>query len=297
MFASTRLAAVCCLSLALPVAAGAQQILSDPGPTDRVDETLILDLDDGRVGAKDPTLGGVPISKSSDGDAPVAEMPYIRASADYVKPEGEVSLVDSIKGTGRLRIVTDVAPVYCTGVVFGATLVATSYSCVPGVLDNKRLGATEIEEIRIVLDHVFDDQLLWSAQGYTLRLDTELSSKENGIAILHIEDENAQFAPDRIMRVGQKTPDPDSALWMLSHPRGGPMQFSHCTVESLKGLDLPEKVYAHDCDGGLGATGAPIFDARTGAVVGLHVYHDRAYGMRFASEVVDLANWIADQPY
>ncbi|MBT56397.1 MAG: hypothetical protein CMF72_23755 [Mameliella sp.] len=243
-----------------------------------------------------PRLSGVPLDPASSTDAkPVEEMPYITFAAPDYGDGYEVSIVNSVRGTGRLRVSTDYGPVFCTGFVFGPTVVATSYACVPGVLENPNTHASTIEEIRIVFDHVFPDQRLWSAQGYVLTLDTELSSRETGIAVLHIADPDTSFAADRIQRVGKAIPDPRSPLYMLSHPRGESMQFQHCGAVYSDPAYLPAKTFEHSCQSDFGDLGAPIFDAATGAVVGLHLSHQLSTGRRFAQQTLDLANWIGDQ--
>ncbi|WP_323770268.1 trypsin-like peptidase domain-containing protein [Antarctobacter sp.] len=243
-----------------------------------------------------PKLAGVPLAPASSTDAkPVEEMPYITFAAPTYGDDYEVSIVNSVRGTGRLRVTTDYGPVFCSGFVFGPTVVATSYACVPGILEDPRVGANTIEEIRIVFDHVFPDQRLWSAQGYVLTLDTELSSRETGIAVLHIAAPDTSFSPDRIQRVGKAVPDHRSPLFMLSHPRGGSMQFQHCGAVPTDPAYLPAKTFEHTCQSDYGDLGAPIFDAATGAVVGLHLSHELSTGRRFAQQTLDLANWIGDQ--
>ncbi|WP_417205311.1 trypsin-like serine peptidase [Antarctobacter sp.] len=243
-----------------------------------------------------PQLTGAPLAPATSTDAkPVEEMPYITFAAPTYGDAYEVSIVNSVRGTGRLRVTTDYGPVFCSGFVFGPTVVATSYACVPGILEDPRVGANSIEEIRIVFDHVFPDQRLWSAQGYVLTLDTELSSRETGIAVLRIAAPDTSFAPDRIQRVGKAVPDPRSPLFMLSHPRGGSMQFQHCGAVATDPAYLPAKTFEHTCQSDYGDLGAPIFDAATGAVVGLHLSHELSTGRRFAQQTLDLANWIGDQ--
>lgn len=247
-------------------------------------------------GAPGSQLAGTPIPPTPSTDAkPVEEMPYITFAAPTYGDGYEVSLVNSIRGTGRLRVTTDYGPVFCSGFVFGPSVVATSYACVPGILEDPRVGASTIEEIRIVFDHVFPDQRLWSAQGYVLTLDTELSSRETGIAILRIADPETSFAPDRIQRVGKAVPDHRAPLFMLSHPRGEAMQFQHCSAVETDPAYLPAKTFEHTCQSDYGDLGAPIFDAATGAVVGLHLSHELSTGRRFALQSIDLANWIGDQ--
>ncbi|MBY6114490.1 trypsin-like peptidase domain-containing protein [Mameliella alba] len=243
-----------------------------------------------------PLLAGAPLDPAPSTDVkPVEEMPYISFAAPAYSDGYEVSMLNNVRGTGRIRVTTDYGPVFCSGFVFGPSVVATSYACVPGVLEDPRVGASKIEEIRIVFDHVFPDQRLWTAQGYVLTLDTELSSKETGLAILHIADPDTNFAPDRIQRVGQTTPDPRSPLYMLSFPRGGSMQIQHCGALPTDPAYLPAKSFEHNCQSDYGDLGAPIFDAGTGAVVGLHLSHELSTGRRFALHSVDLANWIGDQ--
>jgi hypothetical protein len=242
-------------------------------------------------GVKTPVVDATPGTDAK----PVEEMPYITFAPAAEYGNHEVSIVDSVRGTGRIRVSTDYGPVFCSGFVFGPTIVATSYVCVPGVLEDPRSGVNEIEEIRIVFDHIFPDQRLWTAQGYVLRLDTELSSRESGLAILHIADPDQSFSPDRIQRVGRAVPDSRAPLFMLSHPRGGTMQFHHCNAVDRDPAYLPAKAFEHTCASDLGDLGAPIFDGATGAVVGMHLSHELSSGRRFATTSLDLANWIGDQ--
>ena len=96
-------------------------------------------------------------------------------------------------------------------------------------------------------------------------------------------------------RVGQSKPDPRAPLFMLSHPRGGSMQFHHCNAVASNPAYQEPKTFEHDCESDLGDLGAPIFDAATGAVVGMHLSRDYYSGRRLATHSVDLANWIGDQ--
>ena len=55
-------------------------------------------------------------------------------AARYIRradPSIEVTLIDNMRGTGRIRVTTDYGPVFCSGFVFGPSLVATSWACVP----------------------------------------------------------------------------------------------------------------------------------------------------------------------
>ena len=225
---------------------------------------------------------------------PLTEMPFITFAAP-LDDGHQTSLIDSVRGTGRIRVTTDAGPVFCTGFVFGPTVVATSYACVPGILENYNNYASQIEEIRIVFDHIFPDQRLWTAQGYMLRLDTELSSKETDLAILHLADPGMRFSADRIQPVGKALPDPRAPLYMLSYPRGESMKLHHCNAVAQDPAYLPPKAFEHTCESDFGDLGAPIFDAATGAVVGLHLSKELSTGRRFATHSLDLANWIGDQ--
>ncbi|MGP6086076.1 trypsin-like peptidase domain-containing protein [Antarctobacter jejuensis] len=238
--------------------------------------------------------GATPIPKDTQDVTPLTEMPFITFAAPK-KDDHELSVIDSVRGAGRIRVTTDAGPVFCSGFVFAPTVVATSYACVPGILENYNTYATQIEEIRIVFDHIFPDQRLWTAQGYMLRLDTELSSKDTGIAILHLADPDMTFSSDRIQPVGKALPDPRAPLFMLSYPRGESMKFTHCNAVAQDPAYLPEKAFEHTCESDFGDLGAPIFDAATGAVVGLHLSKERSTGRRFATHSLDLANWIGDQ--
>lgn len=243
-----------------------------------------------------PTLTKAPVEPTPGVDAtPLTEMPYITFAPATPDETYEVSLVDNMRGTGRLRVMTDYGPVFCTGFVFGPSVVATSWACVPGVLNDPRAYATKIEEIQIVFDHIFPDQRLWTARGYDLVLDTELSSRETGLAILHIADGTTTFPADRIQRVGQALPDPRAPLFMLSYPRGGSMALQHCGAVDTDPAYLPEKTFEHTCLSESGDLGAPIFDGATGAVVGIHLSHELSTGRRFATPMLDLANWIGTQ--
>ncbi len=243
-----------------------------------------------------PTIrtGATPDPKDTQDVTPLTEMPFITFAAPK-QDDHQLSLIDSVRGTGRIRVTTDAGPVFCSGVVFGPTVVATSYACVPGILENYNNYATQIEEIRIVFDHIFPDQRLWTAQGYMLRLDTELSSKETGLAILHLADPGMAFSSDRIQPVGKALPHPQAPLYMLSYPRGESMKFHHCNAVAQDPAYLPEKAFEHTCESDFGDLGAPIFDAATGAIVGLHLSKERSTGRRFATHSLDLANWIGDQ--
>ncbi|SMX45315.1 trypsin-like peptidase domain-containing protein [Maliponia aquimaris] len=243
-----------------------------------------------------PTRTKAPVEPTPSIDAkPLTEMPYITFSPATPDENYEVSLVDNMRGTGRLRVMTDYGPVFCSGFVFGPSVVATSWACVPGVLEDSRAYATKIDEIQIVFDHIFPDQRLWTARGYELVLDTELSSRETGLAILHIADGETTFPADRIQRVGQALPDPRAPLFMLSYPRGGTMALQHCGAQDTDPAYLPEKTFEHSCLSESGDLGAPIFDATTGAVVGMHLSHELSTGRRFATPMLDLANWIGTQ--
>lgn len=240
---------------------------------------------------KKPTVEPTPATDTR----PLEEMPYITFAPSAPDENDEVSLIDNMRGTGRLRVTTDYGPVFCSGFVFGPSVVATSWACVPGVLNDPRAYATKIDEIQIVFDHVFPDQRLWTARGYTLVLDTELSSAESGLAILRIADGETTFPADRIQRVGQALPDSRAPLFMLSFPRGGSMAMQHCSSVDTDPAYLPEKTFEHSCLSDYGDLGAPIFDAVTGAVVGMHLSHELSTGRRFATPMLDLANWIGTQ--
>lgn len=238
--------------------------------------------------------GATPDPTDTTDVTPLTEMPFITFAAPK-SDNHEVSLIDSVRGTGRIRVTTDAGPIFCSGFVFGPSVVATSYACVPGILEDYNNYATKIDEIRIVFDHIFPDQRQWTAQGYMLTLDTELSSKDTGLAILHLADPDITFASDRIQSVGKALPDPRAPLYMLSFPHGESMQMHHCSAIAQDPAYLPPKAFEHNCYSDFGDLGAPIFDAATGAVVGLHLSKERSTGRRFATHSLDLANWIGDQ--
>lgn len=290
-----------------PVAKAPDPVVQAPNPTVRppepTEQRLIQPV---RNPGAPPLLGGPETPRDKDRTPAIdlkvsteaetlKEMTYITFTAPSPGEDYEVSLINNMRGTGRIRVTTDYGPVYCNGFVFGPSVVATSYACVPGILDNPSAYATEIEEIRIVFDHVFPDQRLWTARGYVLTLDTDLSSEKTGIAILHIAEPRTRFASDRIQRVGQERPDPRAPLYMLSHPRGGSMQIQHCNSVPIDPAYATARTFEHGCQSDYGDLGAPIYDAATGAVVGLHLSQQLSTGRRFATGMTDLANWIGEQ--
>ena len=73
------------------------------------------------------------------------------------------------------------------------------------------------------------------------------------------------------------------------------MALQHCGALDTDPAYLPEKSFEHTCLSDYGDLGAPIFDAVTGAVVGMHLSHELPTGRRFATPMLDLSNWIGTQ--
>jgi V8-like Glu-specific endopeptidase len=84
-------------------------------------------------------------------------------------------------------------------------------------------------------------------------------------------------------------------IMILGHPLAQPMKLSSCTVPWLGYDPFLTGLVPHRCDTEPGTSGAPVFDSRSGAVIGIHVqgksdaqFYNAFVPLRFVSHISNI---------
>ncbi len=170
------------------------------------------------------------------------------------------------RAVGRMDILTDSGVFPCTAFLVEGDRLVVARQCIPGILENTQVGATEIQSVQLVLGYLKNG----SEEGTeSFQVDPEpLEADETGhfTVLQALGNPTDKFG---FLRLGDYRPAPNTPLWLIGHPMGEAQRISREDCRVIDGL--PENGdLLHNCDTLPGDSSAPIIDPSTGLVVGMH---------------------------
>lgn len=173
---------------------------------------------------------------------------------DTMRPVSSYDENSSVRQLGRAvgqlqMLKADGALYVCTAFLIADNVAITARSCV----DN------DVTSISLVMGYVEADSRL-NSPGYRAMV----LEKFEHFAVLKVEDSPGLTWGK--LRLARSLPEAELALVVLHYPSGQPLTVS----SACRLLKVTEVEIDHDCDTLGGTSGAPIFDAQTGTVVGMH---------------------------
>jgi hypothetical protein len=147
---------------------------------------------------------------------------------------------------------------FCTGFLIGTDVLMTNQHCMQS---DAEVNSTEV-------DFDYDDK---DAKRVTMTLlKREFVDASLDVAIYRIAGQTGREK----LHLADLVPDDGRALLIIQHPGGEPKQISEeeCVVQgvSLRGVSDNLTDFGHRCDTLGGSSGSPVFDLKTGQVIGLH---------------------------
>ncbi len=161
----------------------------------------------------------------------------------------------------------------------------TNHHCVPGIIENERLGASAILAVQFRLGYVRDG----IEEGTEMFLVNPIPLETNkalDYSVLEIigGDANAHFGALQLSAVRPSDKDP---FWVIGHPMGEAQRISREKCQADNPAIASGKL-RHTCDTLPGNSGSPVIDAGLQQVVALHHAGSRAGAVNFAIPMADI---------
>jgi cyclophilin family peptidyl-prolyl cis-trans isomerase len=184
-----------------------------------------------------------------------------------------------------LDILTDRGHAPCTAFLVADNRLITNHHCVPGIIDNERLGATSILAVQFRLGYVRDGIEEGTEMFHVNPVPLETSA-DLDYSVLEIVggDANARYGALDLSAVQPSDRDP---FWVIGHPMGEAQRISRekCQADSPA---IASGKLRHTCDTLPGNSGSPVIDAGLQQVVALHHAGSRAGAVNYAIPMADI---------
>ncbi|SMX28849.1 Putative beta-lactamase HcpC precursor [Pelagimonas phthalicica] len=188
------------------------------------------------------------------------------------------------RSVGRLDILTDKGHAPCTAFLLNDNRLMTNHHCVPGILENDRLGASAIISVQFKAGYVRDG-IEEGVKTFHVNPQPLESSKDLDYSVLKlIGDANSEFGA---LELSAAEPISLAPLWIIGHPMGEAQRISRekCQADDPA---LASGRVRHTCDTLPGNSGSPVLDADSKQVVALHHAGSRAGAVNFAIPMRDI---------
>lgn len=189
------------------------------------------------------------------------------------------------KAVGRLDVLTDKGHAPCTAFLVDDNRLITNHHCVPGIIDNERLGASAILAVQFRLGYVRDGIEEGTEMFHVNPMPLE-TNKALDYSVLEIlgGDANAQFGA---LELSAAMPSDRDPFWVIGHPMGEAQRISRekCQADSPA---IASGKLRHTCDTLPGNSGSPVIDAGLQQVVALHHAGSRAGAVNFAIPMAEI---------
>src|SRR6056297_493211 len=189
------------------------------------------------------------------------------------------------KAVGRLDILTDKGHAPCTAFLVAENRLITNHHCVPGVIENERLGASAILAVQLRLGYVRDGVEEGTEMFHVNPVPVE-TDKDLDYSVLEIigGDANAAFGA---LELSAAMPSDRDPFWVIGHPMGEAQRISRekCQADSPA---ISGRTLRHTCDTLPGNSGSPVIDAGLQQVVALHNAGSRAGAVNFAIPMAEI---------
>jgi V8-like Glu-specific endopeptidase len=233
------------------------------------------------------TFGDVVLSQTQSGISDIRlEAQIGDYNNEFISNYGATSIFARTgKAVGRLDVLTDKGHAPCTAFLVEGNRLITNHHCVPGIIDNDRLGASAILAVQFRLGYVRDG----IEEGTEMFLVNPIpleTNKDLDYSVLEIigGDANAHFGALQLSAVRPSDRDP---FWVIGHPMGEAQRISRekCQADSPA---IASGRLRHTCDTLPGNSGSPVIDAGLQQVVALHHAGSRAGAVNFAIPMADI---------
>ncbi|MBY6112902.1 serine protease [Mameliella alba] len=188
------------------------------------------------------------------------------------------------RGVGLLSIKHDAGENPCTAFLVDATHLLTNHHCIPGVLEDPRIGATKITSVTWVAGFI-EPGRVDEAQRFEVNPVPVETSPDLDYTVLEVKGIPVdQFPPLPLTDAALKEGMP---FWIIGHPLGKSQHISRegCRAARPVLQAAPEPQTGdrlrHTCDTLGGNSGSPIIDSSSRQVIALHNSGDRRIGVNF----------------
>jgi V8-like Glu-specific endopeptidase len=186
---------------------------------------------------------------------------------------------------GRLDVLTDRGIFPCTAFLVSEKYLVTNYHCVPGIIENPRIGASRIEAIQFVLGYI-QNGVEDSVRKYTVGLFPAETDKDLDYSVIEVFGNPAKdFGAVRLAAI---SPLANHPFWIIGHPLGEAQRISREKCKSGSPAISGHRL-RHTCDTLPGNSGSPVFDPGSQSVIALHHAGSKLDSINFAiplSEIV-----------
>lgn len=181
------------------------------------------------------------------------------------------------RGVGLLSVETDVGPFPCTAFMVDETHLMTNYHCVPGILEDTRVSASQINKVSF-LAGFFIPGMIETAEQFDVEIEPIESSKSLDYSVLKVNG----VPKDRFPPLPLTNSEASAGLpyWIIGHPQG---LSQHISREGCRAAQPPreDERLRHTCDTLGGNSGSPIIDSSSRQVIGLHNSGNSRVGINF----------------
>ena len=196
------------------------------------------------------------------------------------------------RSVGRLDVLTDKGVFPCTAFIVSKKYILTNYHCSLGILDNERIGATQIQATQFVAGYTrtgIDE----GTKKYMVIPQPVETNKALDYAVLEVMgDPSQQFGQ---LKLASAMPTDGDPFWIIGHPMGEGQRISREKCKANAPAVSAGKLL-HTCDTLPGNSGSPVIDAGLQQVVALHHAGSQKDSVNFAilmSEILENSTVLA----
>lgn len=180
-------------------------------------------------------------------------------------------------GVGKLIITHDKGNNPCTAFLVSPTHILTNHHCIPGVLENPRIGATEILSASFLAG--FDEPgRADEAERFPVNITPVETSRDLDYTVLEVTGVPIDRFPP--LPLTDEMPTEGMPFWIIGHPLGKSQHISREGCRAARPAIEGNRL-RHTCDTLGGNSGSPIIDSSRRQVIGLHNSGDRNVGINF----------------
>lgn len=181
------------------------------------------------------------------------------------------------RGVGKLDVVHDKGSNPCTAFMVSPRHILTNHHCIPGVLTDPRIGATEILSASFLAGFV-DPGRADEADVFEVNPVPVETSKELDYTVLEVIGVPTDRYPP--LPLTDKLPTEGTPYWIIGHPMGKSLHISREGCRAARPAIENDRL-RHTCDTLGGNSGSPIIDSSSRQVIGLHNSGNRNIGVNF----------------